>query len=414
MSVLAKTYKNWLLNKLYKIAKYLVTMRCVLTLRSALFTKFENQNQNIEKTINFKNLTGSADAIPLTNINVFKMAENNPIKKTRAKYAVEDDSDIEDEALVQPMPHVYVQDQVVVDFRNEVQLGASSPYDENLRNPTFQPTLSNIHETRHQNLVEAIQRMRRDERARTTMPQSPTVSSSSETKEPEVITINSSTSEREIITVSSTREADIFEQDTVEIELEDEVFDPIEGTSDRVAAAPSKIKGKNSGSGTYDKLVGKIAAKSFKKSRNARNKKSQCTGGTNSVPKNSVEKSQDVVDISTSSNEDEVSVRVMGASYKPTNAIRPTPRPDLNRPPRRSPETENPSNDPSADASGNFAWGSWEEAEDPEAEVAIVGFRVPYNPSAEMGAFASSSATSANSANSANSSIGTVDLSEID
>ena len=102
MSVLAKTYKNWLLNKLYKIAKYLVTMRCVLTLRSALFTKFENQNQNIEKTINLKNLTGSADALPLTNINVFKMAENNPIKKTRAKYAVEDESDTEDEALVQP------------------------------------------------------------------------------------------------------------------------------------------------------------------------------------------------------------------------------------------------------------------------------------------------------------------------
>jgi hypothetical protein len=238
---------------------------------------------------------------------------------------------------------------------------------------------------------------------------------SSTSEQPEMITINSSTSENEIIT----SEADIFEQDTVEIELEDEVFEPIEGTSDRVDAAPPKIKGKNSGSGTYDKLVGKIIAKSFKKSRNTRNKKSQCTGGTNSVPKNtvpknSVEKSQDVVDISTSSNEDEVSVRVMGASYKPTNAIRPTPRPDLNRPPRRSPETENPSNDPNANVSGNFAWGSWEEAEDPEQVAATVGFRVPYNPNVEMGAFASSSATSANSANSAISSIGTVDLSELD
>ena len=183
------------------------------------------------------------------------------------------------------MPQVYVQDQVVIDFRNEVQLGASLPNVENLRNPTFCPILSNIQETRRQNLVEALQRMRRDERARTTMPQSPTVSSSSETKEPEVITIHSSTSEQpEMITINSstseneiiTSEADIFEQDTVEIELEDEVFEPIEGTSDRVDAAPPKIKGKNSGSGTYDKLVGKIIAKSFKKSRNTRNKKSQC------------------------------------------------------------------------------------------------------------------------------------------
>ena len=146
----------------------------------------------------------------------------------------------------------------------------------------------------------------------------------------------------------------------------------------------------------------------------------------NPVPKNSVEKCQDVVDISVSSNEDEVSVRVLGASYKPTSAIKPTPRPDLNRPsnsfnsfapgtglprtPRRSPETESPSNDPNANVSGDFAWGSWEEAEDPEQVAAIAGFRVPYNPNVEMGAFASSSATSA----SANSSIGTVDMSDLD
>ena len=99
----------------------------------------------------------------------------------------------------------------------------------------------------------------------------------------------------------------------------------------------------------------------------------------------------------------------MGASYRPTNAIRPTPRPDLDRPTRLSPETENQSNDPSADTSGNFAWGSWDDIND--QEVAIVGFRVPYTPNADMGAFASSSATSANSAN---STISTVDLSEID
>jgi hypothetical protein len=99
----------------------------------------------------------------------------------------------------------------------------------------------------------------------------------------------------------------------------------------------------------------------------------------------------------------------MGASYRPTNAIRPTPRPDLDWPTRLSPETENQSNDPSADTSGNFAWGSWDDIND--QEVAIVGFRVPYTPNADMGAFASSSATSANSAN---STINTVDLSEID
>jgi hypothetical protein len=264
MSVLPKTYKNWLLNKLNKIAKYLVTLRCVLTPCSARHAKVKNQNQNksknqnIEKRKNLKNLTGSADALPPTNINVLKMAENNSIKKTRAKYAAEVESDTEDEALVQPMPHVYVQNQGVTDFRNEVQQGASSPNVENvenLRNPTFRPILSNIQETRRQSLVEALQRMRRDERVRSTMPQSPIVSSSSETKEPEVITIHSSTSEQpeiitinssasenEIITVSSTSEADIFEQDTVEIELEDDVFDPVEGTSDQVDAAPPTNK----------------------------------------------------------------------------------------------------------------------------------------------------------------------------
>ena len=69
--------------------------------------------------------------------------------------------------------------------------------------------------------------------------QNPNVSSTSAAMEPEVISISSS-SAQEVITISSTsahsssaQELDIFDQET--IELEDDVFNPIEGASNQVA-----------------------------------------------------------------------------------------------------------------------------------------------------------------------------------
>ena len=121
-----------------------------------------------------------------------------------------------------------------------------------------------------------------------------------------------------------------------------------------------------------------------------------------------------VITISTSS---EDSVQVLGAVYRPTGAIRPTPRPDLDRPTRIAPEPENQSNDwvsnasansssstnPSADTSGSYSWGSWDNVN--TRAGSIVGFSIPHTPNVDMGDFAS---------NSTISTISTVDLSEID
>jgi hypothetical protein len=246
--------------------------------------------------------------------------------------------------------------------------------------------------------------------------------------------INSTASESEIITVSSTDGNDIFDQETEEYEPEDDVFDPAAGTSNQADATlpTNKASKTGSGAGSYDYLLSKYTER---KTRSFRNKKSQCTGVTtpvpnlvprnlvpkNLVPKKSVRNCQEVIDISVSSNEDEISVRVLGASYKPTSAVRPVQRPDLNRQ-VRSPETETPNDnpdgpdnpdrpdDPNANDSGDIAWGSWEGLEDPEQVAAIAGFRVPYIPNIDVGAFASNSTTTA----SANSSIGTVNMSDLD
>ena len=361
MTVLAKMNKmnkNWLLNKYKKIANYLVTLKYVLIPHNGRHEKEKSKiktKQKIQKGGKrkipkiFKYLTGSADALPPTNFHELKMTEKKSIMKTRAKY-----------------------------YAQMCSVTSSSEVNE--------PEVISIH--------------------------------SSVSEQPEVITINSTASESEIITVSSTDGNDIFDQETEEYEPEDDVFDPAAGTSNQANATlpTNKASKTGSGAGSYDYLLSKYTER---KTRSFRNKKSQCTGvvtpvPNNPVPKNlepkkSVKKCQEVVDISVSSNEDEISVRVVGASYKPTSAVKPTQRPDLNRP-SRSPETEGPSDDPNANVSGDLTWGSWEEAEDPEQVAAIAGFRVPYNPNVEMGAFTSSSATSA----SANSSIGTVDMSDLD
>jgi hypothetical protein len=379
MTVLAKMNKmnkNWLLNKHKKIANYLVTLKYVLIPHNGRHEKEKSKiktKQKIQKGGKrkipkiFKYLTGSADALPPTNFHELKMTEKKSIMKTRAKY-----------------------------YAQMCSVTSSSEVNE--------PEVISIH--------------------------------SSMSEQPEVITINSTASESEIITVSSTDGNDIFDQETEEYEPEDDVFDPAAGTSNQADATlpTNKASKTGSGAGSYDNLLSKYTEK---KTRSFRNKKSQCTGVVtpvpnnpvpnlvpknlvpkNLVPKKSVRNCQEVIDISVSSNDDEISVRVLGASYKPTSAVKPVQRPDLNRP-ARSPETEAPNDnpdgpdnpdDPNANDSGDIAWGSWEGLEDPEQVAAIAGFRVPYIPNIDMGAFASSSTTTA----SANSSIGTVNMSDLD
>ena len=404
-------------------------------------------------------------------------------------FVEKDDSDTDDEATTNPnaQPDAvdHVQDPAEDDLRASIQLGAASLPTENVRNTPFQPVVPDIYETRNQSLVEAIQRMQRAEGQL----QNPIISSSSAAKDPEVISISSS-SAQEIITISSTsahsssaQETDIFDQETIELELNDDVFNPIEGASNQAdavgeastsglgwgslqpgweekletaakekeeeveaeakakaeAAAKTKTetipipdlplgaaaiietvatrKGTGKGKGSYDRVI----AGAIKKSRNARNANSLWVSNASSTP-NTVTESQSpeprVINISTSSEED--SVQVLGAVYRPTGAIRPTPRPDLDRPirldrpTRLAPEPENQSNDwvsgasansssstnPSADTSGNYSWGSWDDINTQAGS--IVGFRIPHTPNVEMGDFAS------------NSTISTVDLSEID
>jgi hypothetical protein len=171
---------------------------------------------------------------------VLKMEKfkNKNIKKTKAKFVEKDDSDTEDDGFNKPRwsnAVDHVQDPAEDDLRAEIQLGAASLPTENVRNIAFQPVLPDIYETRHQSLVEAIQRMQLAEGQL----QNPNVLSTSAAMEPEVISISSS-SAQEVITISSTsahsssaQELDIFDQET--IELEDDVFNPIEGASNQVA-----------------------------------------------------------------------------------------------------------------------------------------------------------------------------------